>query len=187
MFPATTSKLLKPVLVSDIDRVWISYTGQRHGADHSLNRKDHNMKNILKNSIIGIVIALVIFALCGSLFEIVNHGKLILSQSNLTPEPYGYTKMLAACFVIGLGFGAPASIYDKENLPMWLRATIHMGIGIAILIVCSLIVGWIPRNAAAPAILGTLCFQLVLALALWSCFHLHYKNLSRKINEKIRK
>ena len=70
-------------------------------------------------------IALGIFCFVGMIFDLYYGGNFSLSG-------YQFTKMVVGCVVVGWGFGVPAVIYRKENMPMPIRVVIHMGSGCVI-------------------------------------------------------
>ena len=79
------------------------------------------VKDLLKSTVISIGMAMTIFCLSGVVFDIQNKGLFSLDQ-------YRFTKMIAGCVLVGLGFGIPSIVYRKDNLPMPIRVIIHMGI-----------------------------------------------------------
>ena len=56
-------------------------------------------------------IALGIFCFVGMIFDLYYGGNFSLSG-------YQFTKMVVGCVVVGWGFGIPAVVYRKENMPM---------------------------------------------------------------------
>ena len=70
-------------------------------------------------------IALGIFCFVGMIFDLYYGGNFSLSG-------YQFTKMVLGCVVVGWGFGVPAVVYRKENMPMPIRVVIHMGSGCVI-------------------------------------------------------
>lgn len=80
------------------------------------------MKNLIKNTITSIGIALTVFCVTGMVFDIAYDGNFCLDN-------YQFSKMVIGCIIVGLGFGLPAMIYHKDNLPMPFKIIIHMGTG----------------------------------------------------------
>ncbi|MBQ5518624.1 MAG: DUF3021 domain-containing protein, partial [Clostridiales bacterium] len=78
------------------------------------------VKDLLKSTVISIGMALTIFCLIGVAFDIIYGG-------NFSLENYGYTKMALGSIVVGLGFGIPTVVYNKESLPTPVKVIIHMG------------------------------------------------------------
>ena len=108
------------------------------------------MKNLIKNTITSIGIALTIFC------------------------------------ITGLGFGLPAMIYQKDNLPMPFKIIIHMGTGCIIYTIVAYTVGWIGGTSSILHGIIAAIFQIALAFIIWGGFMLHYRNDVRKMNEKIK-
>ena len=84
------------------------------------------MKNLIKNTITSIGIALTVFCITGMVFDIAYDG-------NFSLDNYQFSKMVIGCIIVGLGFGLPAMIYHKDNLPMPFKVIIHMGTGCIII------------------------------------------------------
>ena len=80
------------------------------------------MKNLIKNTITSIGIALTVFCITGMVFDIAYDG-------NFSLDNYQFSKMVIGCLIVGLGFGLPTMIYHKDNLPMPFKIIIHMGTG----------------------------------------------------------
>ena len=100
------------------------------------------VRDLVKSTIISIGLAMTIFCLSGVVFDIRNKGIFSMDQ-------YHFTKMVAGCVLVGLGFGVPSVIYRKDSLPMPIRVIIHMGIGCAVYTVVAYAVGWM-GGAASP-------------------------------------
>ena len=94
------------------------------------------MKNLIKNTITSIGIALTVFCITGMVFDIAYDGNFSLNN-------YQFSKMVIGCIIVGLGFGLPAMIYQKDNLPMPFKIIIHMGTGCIIYTIVAYTVGWI--------------------------------------------
>ena len=67
------------------------------------------MKNLIKNTITSIGIALTVFCVTGMVFDIAYDG-------NFSLDNYQFSKMVIGCIIVGLGFGLPTMIYHKDNL-----------------------------------------------------------------------
>ena len=83
------------------------------------------MKNLIKNTITSIGIALTVFCVTGMVFDIAYDG-------NFSLDNYQFSKMVIGCLIVGLGFGLPTMIYHKDNLPTPFKVIIHMGTGCVI-------------------------------------------------------
>ena len=137
------------------------------------------MKDLLKSVVISIGMAMTIFCLVGIVFDIGYKGSFSL-------EDYKFTKMVIGCVLIGLGFGVPTIVYNKESIPMPIKVLIHMGTGCVIYTVVAYAVGWMGgvTNIWQGIIIGAI--QLAVAFIIWFCFVRYYKAEARKMNEKIR-
>jgi hypothetical protein len=67
--------------------------------------------------------------------------------------------MVIGCVLIGLGFGVPAIVYNKESLPMPIKVIIHMEIGCVVYTVVGYAIGWIGRKGRC----GFLCIHFLQA------------------------
>ena len=123
------------------------------------------MKNLIKNTITSIGIALTVFCVTGMVFDIAYDG-------NFSLDNYQFSKMVIGCLIVGLGFGLPTMIYHKDNLPTPFKVIIHMGTGCVIYTIVAYTVGWIGGTSSA--------------FIIWGGFMLHYRNDARKMNEKIK-
>ena len=136
------------------------------------------IKTMTKNAIIGIGMALTIFCIYGIIFDILNRGCYALDN-------YNYTKMVIGCIVVGLGFGIPAAIYEKDSLPLPIRMLIHMGTGCVVYTIVAYSVGWISGTVTIIQGIITVALQLVVAFVIWILFMLHYRSEAKRMNEKI--
>lgn len=136
------------------------------------------IKDLAKNTAIGIGIAFAIFCLLGAGFDVYFEG-------NFKMEHYQFTKMVIGCLIVGTGFGAPAIVYQKDNLPMPVCCLIHMGTGCVVYTIVAYAVGWLgsPQNIV-QGVLAVL-LQIGIAFAIWFLFLLHYRHEARKMNERI--
>lgn len=91
------------------------------------------MKKIMKSSVIGISIALIIFTMIGIIFDIGYGGTFLM-------KGYSFTKMAIGSILVGIGFGAPSAIYENDALPYPLQVIFHMGIGMAVMFIVSFVV-----------------------------------------------
>lgn len=136
------------------------------------------MKDLIKSTVISIGIAMVIFCIAGIVFDIGNSGKFKL-------EDYKFTKMVVGCVVIGLGFGVPSVIYNKEKIPMPIKVIIHMGIGCVVYTIAAYSVGWIGDSASVKQGIIIVAIQLTVAIFIWFLFMIYYRKEAKIINEKI--
>ena len=136
------------------------------------------MKEMFKSSVIGIGMALAIFCIIGITFDMRFGGSFSLKN-------YQFTKMVVGCVAVGLGFGLPSVIYNKENLPMPVKVLVHMGIGCIVYTVTAFKVGWIGNTDSVWQSIAIILIQLVVAFVIWLCFMLFYKKEAKRMNDKL--
>lgn len=136
------------------------------------------VKDLVKSSIAGIGMAMAIFCFAGIVFDIGYGG-------NFSLDNYRFTKMVIGCLLIGLGFGVPTIVYNKESLPMPVKVLIHMGIGCVIYTVVAYAVGWFGAAATIWQGLIIAAIQLAVAFVIWFCFMRYYRHEAKAMNDKI--
>ncbi len=136
------------------------------------------MKQILKNTAIGIGIAFAIFCIAGIKIDISNGG-------NFQMAGYSFTKMVIGCIVLGLGWGAPAAVYSSEKMSIGIKYVIHIGIGIVVQTITAFIVGWIPAGAGALKCILIIACEVAIAMIIWLCFFFYNKKQVDKMNKRI--
>lgn len=136
------------------------------------------VKDLIKSTVISIGMALTIFCLVGIVFDVGYGG-------NFSLENYRFTKMVVGSLLVGLGFGLPTIVYNKESLPMPIRVVIHMGTGCVVYTLVAYAVGW--YGGSATVIQGIIIagIQLLVAFVIWFCFMRFYRKEAKKMNEKI--
>ena len=136
------------------------------------------VKDLIKSTVISIGMALTIFCLVGIVFDVGYGG-------NFSLENYRFTKMVVGSLLVGLGFGVPTVVYNKESLPMPIRVVIHMGTGCVVYTLVAYAVGW--YGGSATVIQGIIIagIQLLVAFFIWFCFMRFYRKEAKKMNEKI--
>lgn len=136
------------------------------------------MKDLVKSTVISIGMAMAIFCLVGIIFDVRFGG-------NFSLDNYQFTKMVVGCVLIGLGFGVPTIVYNKDSLPMPIKVIIHMGIGCVVYTVVAYAVGWIGGSATIGQGLIIAAIQLAVAFIIWFFFMRYYRNEAKKMNDKI--
>lgn len=136
------------------------------------------MNNILKNTIFSIGNAAIIFCIVGVVNDVIYKG-------NFQLENYAFTRMAIGSLVIGLGFGLPTCVYDKEDLPTLIQTLIHMGIGCVVMTVTAFVVGWIPAEKGVGAVIGTIAGEIAIAFIIWFFFYAHQRKLAKQMNQRI--
>ena len=137
------------------------------------------MKAVLKSIGISLIISTAIFCVMCIFFDIYFKGEFALSG-------YRMSKMLLGVVLTGIGFGAPTFIYQRESVPMALRAVFHLGIGFTVYLIAGIIAGWIPTSLGAGTFLAIAAGQLAVAFLIWLGFYIYNRNLAKKINRKIK-
>ena len=97
-----------------------------------------------------------------------------------------YTKMAIGSMITGIAFYVPSLVYQNEKLSKGLQVFIHMGIGLVTYISVGLYVGWIPLQAGAWAIIGTIVIAVVVSFLIWFGFYLYYRQEAKRINAKLK-
>ena len=136
------------------------------------------VKDLVKSSVISIGMAMTIFCLVGVVFDVGYKG-------NFSLDDYRFTKMVAGCVLVGLGFGVPTIVYRKDNLPMPIRVIIHMGIGCVVYTVVAYTVGWIGGSATIGQGILIAAIQLAVAFLIWFMFMKHYRAEAKRMNDRI--
>ena len=136
------------------------------------------VKDLVKSSVISIGLAMTIFCLVGVVFDVGYKG-------NFSLDDYRFTKMVAGCVLIGLGFGVPTIVYRKDNLPMPIRVIIHMGIGCVVYTIIAYAVGWIGGSATIGQGILIAAIQLAVAFLIWFLFMKHYRAEAKRMNDRI--
>ena len=137
-----------------------------------------NKKEITKNTLICIGMACTIFCIIGVIFDQIYKG-------TFTLENYSFTKMVLGSVGIGLGFGIPSTVYEKDNLSPVMQTLIHMGTGCIVMSVIAFVVGWVPVQAGIGAVIVTILGELALAFMIWGIYYLHMKKVAKELNEKL--
>ena len=136
------------------------------------------MKNMTKSTFISIGISLAIFCFIGIVFDMIYKG-------NFSLENYMFTKMVTGCILIGLGFGIPSVIYQKDSLPMPIKILIHMGTGCVVYTIVAYSVGWMGGSSSFLHGIVIAAVQFAVAFIIWLFFMKYYRNEAKKMNEKI--
>ena len=136
------------------------------------------VKDLVRSTVISICISMLIFCFVGVVYDISDGGSFVLRN-------YGFTKMIIGCIIVGLGFGIPTVVYQKEALPTPVKVIIHMGIGCAIYTAVAFAVGWIGGSDTVGKGILIACIQLAVAFVIWFIFFRHYKKEAEIINKRI--
>ena len=135
-------------------------------------------KSMISATVMSIGVALAIFCLTGIVFDIAYGG-------NFSLDNYRFTKMVTGCIVVGLGFGLPSVVYQKDNLPMPIRVLIHMGIGCVVYTIVAYAVGWLGGAQSVFQGLIIAAIQIGVAFILWALFMCYYRKEAERMNKRI--
>lgn len=138
------------------------------------------MKDLLRSSVIGIGMSMAIFCIVGVIFDIIYKGNFSLTD-------YQFTKMVVGCILIGLGFGLPTFVYQKDNLPMPMRVLIHMGTGCVVYTIVAYAVGWIGGARTIWQEILSVALRLLIAFIIWFLFMRYYRREAKEMNDRIQK
>ena len=122
---------------------------------------------------------IILYILRGIIFDIIFKGSFLLNH-------WYYTKMAIGSMITGIAFYVPSLVYQNEKLSKGLQVFIHMGIGLITYISVGLYVGWIPLQAGAWAIAGTIVIAAVVSFLIWFGFYLYYRQEAKRINAKLK-
>lgn len=136
------------------------------------------VKELVKTSVIGIGIAMVIFCLSGIVIDVSYGGHFSL-------EDFRFTKMVIGCVIIGLGFGIPTIVYRKESLPMPIRVVVHMGIGCVVYTIVAYAVGWMGGSTGIVQGIIIALIQFGIAFLIWFLFMRFYRREAEQMNDRI--
>lgn len=134
--------------------------------------------SILTSTLSALGIAAAIFCIMVVVFDILNKG-------SFHTESYSITKMAIGTLAVGLGFGLPTIVYKNDNMPVAMRALLHMGIGCVVMTITAFIVGWVPVGMGAGAVIGTIIGEIAVAFIVWLLFYAKHKRLAAQMNQKI--
>ena len=135
-------------------------------------------KELLKSTAISIGIAMTIFCVAGSVFDLMYKG-------NFSLDHYRFTKMVVGCLLTGLGFGVPSVIYENESLPLPIRVVLHMGTGCIVYTIVAFAVGWMGASDTLWQGILIAASQFGIAFLIWFLFMRHYRNEAKEMNERI--
>lgn len=137
------------------------------------------MKKYLKNTLMGISWGLTVNMVFLVVAVAVNADFLkSISQ-------YDFIKYAICSVIIGIGFYLPSIIYDKPNITLPLKATVHLGIGFVIYLVTAFFAGWIGGYGAIATFIS-IAISILFTLLIYMCFYLYYRKEAVVINKKIK-
>ena len=135
------------------------------------------MKNILKAAYRGVSLSAVVFLLTSIIKGFEGGAESFASGT-------GMAHMCIAAIAIGIGFGIPSIIYETE-LPAGLKVLIHMGTGIAVMLVTSVLIGWIDFSSGWLPCLIIIAVQIAIAFVLWTLISVRTRRDAKQMNERL--
>ena len=65
------------------------------------------------------------------------------------------------------------------------QTLIHMGIGCIVMTITAFVVGWIPTEKGAGAVIGTIAGEIAIAFIIWLFFYAYNRKLAKQMNQRI--
>lgn len=109
----------------------------------------------------------------------------IIGGNSRFASGYGMARSGAAVILIGIGFGLPVFIY-KMNMRTELKVVIHMGIGCVVMIVASILGGWLPVDSGVSAVFIAVMLEIAAAFVVWGANFIPAFLQVKRMNEKIK-
>ena len=136
------------------------------------------VKDLAKSTMISIGMSLTIFCMMGMVADIISEG-------NFSLDHYRFTKMVIGSMIVGMGFGLPTFIYQKDSLPMPVRVIIHMGTGCIIYTLVAFTVGWMGGSGSIWKGIIAAVVQIAIAFLIWYLFMRYYRKEAKRMNDRI--
>ena len=136
------------------------------------------VKDLAKSTMISIGMSLTIFCMMGMVADIISEG-------NFSLDHYRFTKMVIGSMIVGMGFGLPTFIYQKDSLPMPVRVIIHMGTGCIIYTLVAFAVGWMGGSGSIWKGIIAAAGQIAIAFLIWYLFMRYYRKEAKRMNDRI--
>ena len=136
------------------------------------------VKDLAKSTMISIGMSLTIFCMMGMVADIISEG-------NFSLDHYQFTKMVIGSMIVGMGFGLPTFIYQKDSLPMPVRVIIHMGTGCIIYTLVAFTVGWMGGSGSIWKGIIAAVVQSAIAFLIWYLFMRYYRKEAKRMNDRI--
>lgn len=96
-----------------------------------------------------------------------------------------FIRQAIGAMITGIGFTVPSLIYDNENLSMWMKTFIHMGIGFFIYFIVALNLSWIPVDFGPAMTAISVLIAFIIAFGIWFVFYLYNRKEAKKLNQKL--
>ena len=88
--------------------------------------------------------------------------------------------------VVGWGFSLTGMIYEREDIAFPLQVAFQMGIGMAILFIVAIYLGWMPINLGISIIIEWVVIACIFAAISWLGFYMYYYLVARDLNDKLK-
>ncbi len=135
------------------------------------------VKDLAKSTMISIGMSLTIFCMMGMVADIISEG-------NFSLDHYRFTKMVIGSMIVGMGFGLPTFIYQKDSLPMPVRVIIHMGTGCIIYTLVAFAVGWMGGSGSIWKGIIAAAVQIAIAFLIWYLCMRYYRKEAKRMNDR---
>lgn len=138
------------------------------------------MKKYLKNTLMGISWGLTVNMVFLVIAVAVNADFLkSISQ-------FDFIKYAVCAVVVGVGFYLPSIIYDKPNITLPVKATVHLGIGFVVYLITAIFAGWINTGYGILATVISIAISILFTLLIYMCFYLYHRKEAEVMNTKIK-
>lgn len=138
------------------------------------------IKRVLSSVGVGIALGCLLFTVtCMILFFI--GGAPILE-----PIVNNYIWQGLGSMLVGIAFSVPSLVYDSDNLSLWKKVAIHMGIGFAVYFPLAFYFKWIPTDQGLRNIILYVILAITISFGIWAGFYFNTKSQAKRINEKLR-
>jgi len=122
-------------------------------------------------------------------FWMVGYGmifNLIPDKAHFESLMSNFTIQAIGSMLVGIGFVLPTLIYDSENLSLFVKTIIHLGIGVPFYLIAGFYLGWLPKNLGIGSIFLMIAGCIAVSFVIWFGFYLYYKKESKLINKQLK-
>lgn len=89
--------------------------------------------------------------------------------------------------VVGWAFSLSGLIYDREDVAFPIQVIFQMLVGMSVLFVVAVYLGWMPINLGIGPIITWVTIAIIFAAVFWLGFYIYYSLLAKDMNKKIKK
>jgi hypothetical protein len=133
------------------------------------------IKRLAMGAFVGCFIVLLVMSL-GSYIN--NPEKVLFSGVEVINAFFG-------SIVVGWAFSLSGLIYDNENIAFPLQVMFQMVIGMGVLFIVAVFLGWMPLSLGIGPIITWIVIAIIFGVIFWFGFYLYYKLLARELNKKL--